>query len=1027
VERIRWRQIEAVFEAVQERTPEEQAAFLDQACSGDAELRREVESLLRAASDSRFLEPPLPSSSDPTAATPTPASPDLEARLQRGLGAAYRVERELRGGGMARIFVATDTGLRRRVVIKVLASDVAVSVNAERFHREVRLAASLQHPHIVPLHAAGHADGLLYYTMPFVAGESLRHRLERDGPLPVAEVARLLREVADALGFAHRQGIIHRDLKPANILLSEGHALVADFGIAKALAEASSTPSEGGGEFSTLTSTGLVLGTPAYMAPEQAAGDPSADHRADLYALGCLGYELLTGQPPFRAASVRGLVMAHLIEPPTPVAQRRADVPPGLTNLIQQLLAKDPAERPQTADEVLNRLETGAVPVKSRRRTLTIGLLAVTALALTAVGYLALGTDGFASATTMLAAGTLKQQDRIILADFDNHTRDSLLGAALTEAFRVDFSQSPVVSLVPATQVADALVRMKQPVTGTLAPALAREVALREGIKAVITGSVAATGPGYLLSVEVISPDSGTVLAAYRETANDSTQVIPAIDRLSRRVRARVGEPLKSLRRELPLERVTTASLPALREYSRAVRAADYEGQQEQAIAVLKQAIAFDSDFAMAYRSLGNYAANVGQMDLVTQAFSAAMRREDRLTERERYLTLGDFYLVAMSDAAKAAPAYEALLRRYPNERHALNNLALTYNMLGQRLKAESLYQRSIAIDSLYMPAHFNLVALQLALKRWPEAEASYARAIRQLPGMPWMQTLGVYLAEQKPDYAMAERRAQEFDSRFGADPTWRGFARRELATVAAIHGKLGDAERYLREAMAAQVEASRPDDYLSDAILLGSVIAVVKGDRARGFREVQRALERYPLDSFRPTDRPYFDLVYVSALAGRPDRARELVAEYQRAVDPRYQARAQGELARAWGRIALAERRWRDAVESLWQAQAGEFPDPMGWPELAHAYDRLGKADSAIALYQRYVTSPNAQRSATDATELPRAHWRLGELYEQQGDLAKATEHYGRFAELWRNCDPDLRPQLLEVRRRLAELAKSG
>jgi serine/threonine protein kinase len=360
VQEKRWREIEAVFEAAEERTLDERAAFLDQACSGDADLRQEVESLLRAATNTRFLESPSPTPTDQAISQSARASPELLERLQRGLGSTYRVERELGGGGMARIFVATDTTLGRRVVLKVLAPDLAAGLDAERFHREVRLAASLQHPHVVPLHAAGQVDGLLYYTMPFVAGESLRHRLDREGPLPLDEVVRLLREVTDALGFAHRRGIIHRDLKPANILLEEGHALVADFGIAKALVAATGGTTTGATHTTgTLTSTGLVLGTPVYMAPEQAANDQSMDHRADLYALGCLAYELLTGRPPFQASSVRGLITAHLIEPPTPVTVHRPKVPPALASLVMGLLAKDPDQRPQTAQEVLRALETG--------------------------------------------------------------------------------------------------------------------------------------------------------------------------------------------------------------------------------------------------------------------------------------------------------------------------------------------------------------------------------------------------------------------------------------------------------------------------------------------------------------------------------------------------------------------------------------------------------------------------------------------------------------------------------------------
>ncbi len=272
VSRDQWRAVEEIFHAALERPPEERAAFLDQACAADPALRREVESLL--AADEADAEAPGVGAAWDRVIRDLGAEPDLADRVQAALGGAYRIERELKAGGMSRVFVATETALKRRVVVKVLAPRLAADLDAERFQREIRIAAGLQHPHILPVHSAGEGEGLLYYTMPFVEGESLRSRVDRLGALPLTETARLLREIADALAYAHRRTIVHRDLKPANVLLGEGHALIIDFGIAKALSVAAEgiTPAPG------VTSTGFVLGTPTYMAPEQAAGDP-VDHR----------------------------------------------------------------------------------------------------------------------------------------------------------------------------------------------------------------------------------------------------------------------------------------------------------------------------------------------------------------------------------------------------------------------------------------------------------------------------------------------------------------------------------------------------------------------------------------------------------------------------------------------------------------------------------------------------------------------------------------------------------------------------
>lgn len=281
---------------------------------------------------------------------------DLRDRLQASLGSVYALERELGGGGMSRVFLAEETALGRKVVVKVLPPEMAESLSAERFKREISLAARLQHPHIVPLLSAGDASGLPWFSMPFVDGESLRARLLREGELPVADAVRVLREIASALAYAHGRGIVHRDIKPENVLVSEGAVMVTDFGVAKALNAATD------GNDGTLTSLGIALGTPAYMAPEQAAADPRTDHRADLYAWGILAYELLAGQTPFAGQTPQAMLAAHVNRTPEPVERSRPAIPPALAQLVMRSLEKHPADRPQSAAEVVAALNAISTP-----------------------------------------------------------------------------------------------------------------------------------------------------------------------------------------------------------------------------------------------------------------------------------------------------------------------------------------------------------------------------------------------------------------------------------------------------------------------------------------------------------------------------------------------------------------------------------------------------------------------------------------------------------------------------------------
>ena len=316
--------------------------------------------------------------------------PELWQRLQDHVGAEYVLERELAGGGMSRVFVAHQRALNRRVVIKVLPPSLAASLSAGRFRREILMSAGLQHPHIVPVLTTGELDGLPFFIMPFIEGDSLRVRLQR-GPMSIRETINVLRDVARALTFAHRAGVVHRDIKPDNILLAGDSAVVTDFGVAKALV-AARNPETGSGT-AEVTSVGVSVGTPQYMAPEQAAADPKTDHRADFYALGIVGYEMLTGAPPFHGRRRADLLKAHLAEEPPPLAPRRPDAPVALRALIEKCLQKDPDDRYQTANEITRALESSDMasgettsmvkPRWSRTRrdaTVLVGLVAVAML-----------------------------------------------------------------------------------------------------------------------------------------------------------------------------------------------------------------------------------------------------------------------------------------------------------------------------------------------------------------------------------------------------------------------------------------------------------------------------------------------------------------------------------------------------------------------------------------------------------------------------------------------------------------------
>ncbi|HEX2721893.1 MAG TPA: serine/threonine-protein kinase, partial [Gemmatimonadaceae bacterium] len=429
----------------------------------------------------------------------------LLKQLQESLGSAYTIERELGGGGMSRVFLATETRLNRKVVVKVLSPDLAASVSAERFEREIQLAAQLQQANIVPLLATGDTDGLPYFTMPFVEGESLRTRIATGAKFSITETISILRDVARALSYAHAAGIVHRDIKPDNVLLSHGAAVVTDFGIAKALSDAQNDPAG-----ANLTQTGMSLGSPSYMSPEQIAGDPGVDHRADLYAFGCMGYELLAGEKPFSAETPQRVFAAHLTQKPRPIETLRADVPGALAAIIMRCLEKEPGDRPATAAEVVTALESVSTsepvaPVSSTRIPPDSKVRRIAAVA----GALLLVAIAGASITKFYGSGESSATDKSVavlpLANLSGDKANDYFGEGLAEEITGAIAKAGV-----------RVVGRRSAFTLAAKGASAGEIARQLRVGNVLQGSVQRSGEQVRISVSLISASDESVLWTQR-------------------------------------------------------------------------------------------------------------------------------------------------------------------------------------------------------------------------------------------------------------------------------------------------------------------------------------------------------------------------------------------------------------------------------------------------------------------------------------------------------------------------------
>jgi serine/threonine-protein kinase len=646
-------------------------------------------------------------------------------RLAAALADRYRIERELGQGGMATVYLAHDLKHDRKVAVKVLRPELAAALGSERFLNEIRIAANLTHPHILPLHDSGEVGGFLFYVMPYIEGESLRAKLAREGELPVAEAARILRDVVDALCHAHQRGVVHRDIKPDNVMLLGRHAQVTDFGVAKAVSEATGRQ--------RLTTAGMALGTPSYMAPEQATADPHVDHRADLYAVGVMGYEMLTGSPPFIGTTAQAILAAQVTEIPKPIAQARQAVPAALGQLVMWCLEKRPADRPATADLLLSQLEavttpsggmtpTGTMPVpaiRTRRRGLAVAMGA---------GFLLLAAAGYAGYRMLGHSGDAATRSIAVLpfettggGDTSQVFTDGIQDEILTDLTRLGTVQ--VTSRSSVREYRNTLKSVKQ-------------IGAELGVGTLLNGQVQRAGTRVRVNVQLVDASRDRQLWAEsydRElTAGDVFVIQGDIARNVAQALAAQFTPAQAA----DLTTAPTSNLDALEWYHRGRDLFDQRSgvtQVTMGIAAFERAIGLDSSFAEAWAGLAamrSWEVRQGASSDTTPA-RVALDRAVALRPRtaETRLAQAFYAYYAKGEYNAALREFRAVEAMQPGNVDAIVGTGFILRRQGHFTQALESEKRGTILDPRRVGRLVDLGETYLMLRRVPEAAAIFQRA----------------------------------------------------------------------------------------------------------------------------------------------------------------------------------------------------------------------------------------------------------------------------------------------------------